>query len=479
MKTIRDEMLARGFAGPANTTRKTAGEYNSYSSTMRIGAQHPIVKMLGKHFDPRSYDDPRSNMVTSRILVWSLPFLRRALELHAEFIGNIAIETNIKPLREALETFIREVPIVNQANPEWKLYRGLNNFLRMMVMSALEDGLSFGEEMYEVGTDGIAGLMAIPSDKFCFKKKGIGDLEVLQFKATNGRIVEIQPSDHFHVWGAAFRPGALWGLPMIEGGYFFGEFLVKVLVARLKLHSRFGNPPSIDTFILKDSEGFQDEDYKEFVNRTDEVQQKLVEAQRASEEGQSASVVARMGGDIQHTHALYGDGATGVGSFDREYELLSKQCALITKIPVEFLGFGSGGGGIGSDKFVILNGILGGTVEKYRELLAPMIKKILRNHLMAIGAPTRWLEAFELGWTELDTNDEKVMAETAGLVADNFKKHLDNILQGFGNGLMSEEAIKAYLETVELSKLIDAPDLGKEDPAPEPPVPADPNPGGE
>jgi hypothetical protein len=455
--------------------------------TVKSGRTHPVQALLGKHLDPKTWDDPRAQMAISRVLIWCLPFLRKALVLHAAFLGNIKIVADDDTLKETLEQFVKSMPIIFQDNPEWRQhFFGLNNFCKMLLATALSDGLAFSEEVYDDQNGPMAGMMVLPSDKFDFKPqsfKGANAIEgtpanvkkVLIYTAYTGRTMEIRPSQHFYVFGTRFRPGAMWGLQMVDGGQFLGEFLIRILVSRMKLHSRFGNPPSIDTFILKDAEKLQEADIERFINEASSVHEDIVSSQTASEQGKSAAIVARMVGNVEHKHEMYGSEATASTDFTQEYETLAKQLALVTDMPPEFLGFDTAGGGLGDAKFNVLNGITGSVTEDHRELLSPVIRRILTNYLISIGAPNAWLESFDIGWDELDTNDAKLLAETDLKEAEAFAKHLDNIMTLVANGLASEDKIREYADRFMLD--IDLPDP-KEPPVPEPvPVP-DPNPQG-
>lgn len=448
--------------------------------TVKTNRLHPVQALLGKHLDSKTWDDPRAQMAVSRVLIWCLPFLRKALVLHAAFLGNIKIMAEDENLKEALEDFVKTMPIIFQSNPEWRQhFFGLNNFAKMLLGTALSDGLAFAEEVYDDDLKPLSGMMVIPSDKFEFKPrtfKGVdaegqttGIKMVLVYTSSTGRQTEVQPSQHFYVFGTRFRPGAMWGLQMTEGGQFFGEFLIRILVSRLKLHSRFGNPPSIDTFVLKDAEKLQEADVQRFLDETDKVHEDIVLSQQASEQGKSAAIVARMVGNVEHKHEMYGSEATASADFTDEYDTIAKQLALVTDMPTEFLGFDTTGGGLGDAKFNVLNGITGSITEDHRELLTPVLTRILTNYLISINAPIAWLDGFEIAWDELDTNDAKILAETDLKLAEAFAKHLDNIMTMVGNGMASPDKIEEYVQRFELD--IDLPDLRV---APEPPVPPAP-----
>lgn len=452
--------------------------------TVRAQKAHPVQALLGKHLDSKTWDDPRSQMAISRILIWCLPFLRKALVLHAAFLGNIRILAEDETLKQVLEDFVKKMPIIFQDNPEWRQhFFGLNNFAKMLLATALSDGLAFSEEVYDDDSGPMAGMMVIPSDKFEFKPrsfKGVDTTDgkpanvkmVLIYTAYTGRQTEVRPSPHFYVFGTRFRPGAMWGIQMTDGGQFFGEFLVRILVSRMKLHSRFGNPPSIDTFILKDAEKLQPADIERFLNEADLVHEDIVSSQQASDQGKSAAIVARMVGNVEHKHEMYGTEATASADFTGEYDTIAKQLALVTDMPTEFLGFDSTGGGLGDAKFNVLNGITGSITEDHRELITPVLVRIITNYLISIKAPSAWLDGFELGWDELDTNDAKILAETDLKLAEAFAKHLDNIMTLVSNGLATDEKIQEYADRFELD--IDLPDPSMPLPPPIPVPEPDP-----
>ena len=469
--TVLDKLRENAMPRPVASTEKSWER-----GTTRAVKTHHVQALLGKHLDPKSWDDPRSQMVLSRVLIYCFPFLRKALVLHSAFLGNIRIVAEDENLKESLEQFIDTVPIVSQQNPEWRQhYFGLNNFVKMLLATALEDGLSFAEEVYDDENGPLVALMPIPSEKFDFVKKAWrgadasaeeGAKSILVYTSYTGKQTEVEPSEHFYLFGVRFKPGSMWGLQMTDGGQFFGEFLVRILVSRMKLHSRFGNPPSIDTFILKDPEKLVESDILRFIAEADSVHEDLVAAQQAGEQGKSAAVVAKMVGNVEHKHEMYGTDAVKSTDFIAEYEAIAKQLALVTDMPPEFLGFDTTGGGLGDAKFNVLNGIVGSITEVHRELLAPIIRRILRNYLISINAPISWIEGFQIDWDELDTNDAKIMAETALKEAEAIAKHFDNIMTMVSNGLASEEKIQDYADEHGLN--IDLPDLKV---APDPPLP--------
>lgn len=438
---LRERGLQIGFIGDTYGTIST--------NTM------DIVSMLGKYLDAENYDDPRANLIASRLLTWALPYIGYAIRLHATFIGALTVNTEDDALRMELENFIDTVPIVQQANPDIISMRGLDALVNLFIRTAMRDGMAFAEEIFENRKPGVNKIMVLPSEKFRFVQTAQGNREDLVHTRIDGTTVTIKPSSHFHQWGYRFNIGPLWGCQINDGGILFGEAILQLLIARIKLHKRFADPVFLDILTWGGDSVKNPDDIAWFKNESQAMQSRIVQGMRASEKGRSAAVTAAFMGDVQHSHQLLGDGAQGSGKWVEEVQLLMKMHAMSTDIPVRLLGFDSTTG-LGSERDAIENGILGGTVESLRKQTMAFVKVICDNHLIEMGYNPAVVKTYKLFYRELDTNDAKIMAETSKMIAETFKLHLDNLLTMFSNGMAEEDQIMAYLERHDLQEVIDS-----------------------
>lgn len=456
----------------AFTSKSWSRGSSGMSSHMKT-RQHPLQKLFARCWDYGGWDNPRSRMEISRLIIRTVPFFRRAIEMQSQFIGTLEVVTENDELREVLEKFISEVPIRFQDNPEYSFFFGLDNYNRQLIKVAYMDGLAFSEEMY--GSMGesdedtgalLDGLMVFKSEEFDFGTKD--GKKVLVFKGNKrGKQIVVRESDHFTIFGVSFLPGSLWGLTMVDGGEFFAEILIQMLIARKNNYVRLGSPPGLNMFVLENWDGFQGGDYDEFKNRVDEAEEKFMDAIYASQEGKAAEVFIKMGGSVKYDHKMYGDGAQGLQGFHEDFKMVVNMLGHLTGIPVE-LWLDSSAAGLGSDKYRIQNGLLSAGVNTNRGLLRPVNMRICKNYLYSIGAPPEWVEGFELRYRDLDIADEKEIADTANTRADAVSKHVDNALRLWQEMGYSLDDLNRYFEQVGLD-FIHVEDMPDPEPEPEDP----------
>lgn len=412
-------------------------------------SQHPLQKMLSTSMKWEHIGDSRRKLALSRLLIRALPFFKRAIQMQADFVGRPVFHSDDPNVEKALNDWAKSVPIVFLDNMEYRWYSGLANYAAMLVRTGLTDGMAFSEEVYGE-LDDLAALMVFPTERFTLASRTTREM-VLRYTDPAGYVVDVQQSDHFHAFGLSFMPGSLWGLSMTDGGEFFSELLVQMLVARKNNYLRLGNPPGLNIFTLKNHENFTDQDYEEFKARVDETEKRFMEAIYASQQGQNAEVFGRLAGEVDFTHKIYGEGAQGLTGFREDVEWAARQLSLLTGIPPEFLGFETGSAGIGADKFRILNGLLTSTVEGIQNLLLPILTKIARNWLISSGAPATWMDSFWIEFSEPDINDKKAHEETGKLQAEKLGKHIENASKlWFELGLGDVQQINEYFIEVGL-----------------------------
>ena len=432
-------------------------------------ASHPLVRMIGESMKWDQIANPRSKMEVSRLIIRTFPFIMRAVKMQADFVGKPIVLPKAdtgemgKKVKMTLDEFHKTMPIQFVQNPDYKWYTGMANLTSMIVKGALMDGMNFFEEMYN-GKQ-FDGVVVYPTERFDMYARD--KRFMLRYTAPGGLSTDVEQSDHFHAFGLSFMPGSLWGLSLTDGGEFFSEMLVQMIIARKNNYTRLGNPPGLNIFTLENYENFTDPDFEEYKARVEEGEKKFMEAIYASQNGQSAEVFMKLLGSVKFDNRMYGDGAQGLTGFKDDVEWTARQLSLLTGIPPEFLAFDSGAAGIGADKFRILNGLLTSSVEGIQNMVEPIVKRIDRNYLISIKAPSEWLDAFDIGFSEPDINDRKADAETENTRAQALGQHLTNASKlWFELGLGDIDQLNAYFREVGLPwlQLTEPP----QDPQPDP-----------
>jgi len=427
---------------------KPTGRMKTHSRTGRMTIQHKLEELLAGCIDYES-QNPRDKMRISTLLIDNIPVLKRAARLQSAFIGPVVLNTEIQPLKDELEPWMNTVPIRNPKNLTYEYNHGMEQWKHQMVMTTLRKGLAFTEESYTEGENGpLDGLIIFDSNRFNTRTTTLGN-EKFIYRKLNGMQVDVEPSRHFSILGFDFMPGSLWGLAMTDGGEFFGEILIHMLVALKNNYIRYGSPVGINLFTLKSDEGFAPDDYEEFVKRVDDIEEEFMKALNDSETGARSEIFGRLPGEVEYQHKTYGEGLRPMTGMAEDIDLLLRYLSTITGIPIELLGFDTGGDGFSGRKWDIVYQLLLSTTNFLRMMLRPIIVKILQNRLISINAPAAWFDEIEraVGFDGPDFTNEKEIAETAKLQQEALEILMRNVSVYFTSlGLGNLEGVREMLD---------------------------------
>lgn len=454
-------VLAPGTPAPPagqskNLEPEQQADLQQFKKTVSHHARTVAHKLQTLFNDCANYEsnNPRDRMKLARLIIRNIPMLQRAVNLTADFVGSVEFYTDNEQLQEVLDKFATSVPIRFQDNPDYPYFFGLDNYVKVRVKTALTDGMAFSEEYYsgENMTEW-EGLVVMKTESFNFEKDG--NRMVLKFYPANGQPITIDPAaPGFDVFGVHFMPGSLWGLSMVDGGQFFAEMLVHMLVARKNAWINHGNPLEMLLFSLSNYSDFKPKDWELFHEQTDKIAEKLVDGLRNVEKGKRALVDGVLPGDVTMQNTGYGTNSRPLSGFSDDVEMVLRQLAALTGLPIELLGFDTGGDGFSGEKFRVLYRLLRGTIKAIHGLEIPRLKKRCDNYLLAMGYPPAWLDQYTVGFSEPDFDSEKEVAETDKTIAETIQMHFANLeTLWFSLGLGDVNLLNDYLENVGLDWL--------------------------
>lgn len=430
------------------------------------GHEHPLARILDEARIEEISENPRKYLELYRTMWISLPFVQRSTVLKSVLAGDIKIETGNDATDRVLNTDLVEgIPIFNKSNSQRPRGNGLGQFYRTMRVVRDRDGVAFAEERYaDEGTGPFVGLNIY--DPYEFDYIDQGKTEILRWNH-GGFSRDVEPSPFFIEYQRHFMPDISWSLPAIHGNELYATTIIRSMLANTNARVRFGNPLGMTFLQFKADElvgyaGVADEDPDTIVEAVkDDLAKAIKKGLRSLDTQRPQEIVAAIpSGDVRHE--VYGKGVTPMPGYLEELQHYSVQILSNMGVPPELAGFILGGGGMGSDRYQIVRGLLSAEIEAEQKEDKP---HIIQNALnMAADRRLRLRrEDINVIRTEPDTADKKVQAEAEKITAEVAAMHLEQLNQMNALGL-PEQAIDEYAEEIGRETWIVA----------EPTIPSDP-----
>ena len=361
-------------------------------------------------------------MKVATILIDNIPALKKCVDLHANFVGDLQIISTNEALLEAVRPWADEVPIRFPENPEIEHFFGLGNYAKQLVRTAQRQGMAFSEESYEYGDDGtMDGLIIYDSMNFNFIPRG--RKKVLQYQESGGMPIIIDTtSRHFDLFGMQFLNSKLWGITMVHGAEFFGEILIQMLVALKNNYIRDGSPVGVNVFKLKDHTDFTDDDMDDFAAKVQTIADAMMKALKDAEIGKRTEVFNQIPGEVDIDHWTYGAGLQNATGREKEILMVMSQMIGTTGIPIDLVMSSMGGGDWSGEKWRVLYRLLLSSTSTTHGLLIPRMKKRIQNYIVSARHPGAWMDDFNVGFTGPDFTNTKEKAETERTRSETLEK---------------------------------------------------------
>lgn len=421
------------------------------------GAGHPILTSLGSWYQDGTgfISDPAQKMAVYNTISSILPFVSKAEQLHADWLGQVVIESDTDPvLAQRLSDYLSRVQVYNEYGV--RLNDGVNEYIGAMLQTMLRYGMAFGRQVSTAGGGDNRLHIYSPMD-FGYQQEGVGRY-VLEWQPPIGGLYRVDEANpDWFTLRRKYLAGHNWGIPMMYGGEFYAELLIRTLIARKSAHVRLGNPPSLNILSFDDASDMLPADQEALKARVDDLRSKWESAMRYSDEtGKPVEIFQTFPTSVKFEHKMFGEGITGLTNVPQEIDHYTRSLMQYCMIPLDLLDESSGSAGIGSDKYRILNGILTTTISRHQALLKPVVDRVVINALVALKVnPSMW---GRLSWKYLETDlsDEKAVAEIEKLKADTDAVRIANAVEIALNVENGNDAAQAYLNMNDLGYLVDA-----------------------
>lgn len=421
------------------------------------GAGHPLLTSLSSWYQDGTgfISDPAEKMAVYNTISSILPFVSKAEQLHADWLGRVVVQSDSDPqLAQKLQDYLNRLPVYNEYG--LRLNDGVNEYAGAMLQTMLRYGMAFGRQSSTVaGGDNRLHIYS-PMD-FGYQQEQL-DRYVLEWQPPVGGIYRVDEANpDWFTLRRKYLAGHNWGIPMMYGGEFYAELLIRTLIARKSAHVRLGNPPSLNILSFDEATNMLPADQEALKVRVDDLRTKWESAMRYSDEtGKPVEIFQTFPTSVKFDHKMFGEGITGLTNLPQEIDHYTRSLMQYCMIPLDLLDESSGSAGIGSDKYRILNGILTTTIARHQGLLKPVIDRVVINALIALKVnPSMW-NRIEWEFEETDLSDEKAVAEIEKLKAETDAVRLANAVEIALNIENGNDAAGEYLERNDLGYLNDA-----------------------
>lgn len=415
--------------------KKHIGNWGRSSYTTSVN-EHAIINLINecnsnKRAGKKIAGDPRAKLEIYRALDWAFPFISRAINIHADFMGRPIVETENEALKAQIESFWNSFYVCGELKSDFDLDKGMELFARDLLKQTLRDGLQ--PYKIEVADDGktINGARLHDSAKFDFEWNESSNMYQLRY--TNAKL-PIKPNDFFQICKVSRSSQFLWGIPLTYNTEFYAETLLRVMIARRDSHIRVGNPPSFTTLSYDLPDNIHDKDLQSSLmdlasDKADQVMDGYKSAlSRMYETGRPEDMVMMLPGKMKLDTKMFGQGAQGINNYSQEYELYALQIAMSTDVPVEFLGMRGASAGLGTDFFRVMKEMLTQRKRTNQHIIGTHVKHITDLYLISINANSNAMNQYTIGWDEPDISDEKMAAETDKFEAEAFAAQMLNYM---------------------------------------------------
>lgn len=407
-------------------------KFKAVSSMSSVKA-HQLEELLD---DCNPYDkkDPRNLVELNEILIDNLPPLKRAVKVMIDMAGEVSIEAESDAQERALNEISEQIPVRLDANPEMVFMRGIDAMRNLITRQVLRTGMGFVSNYYgsELSTD-FDGVVCYDSKRFGINEEFGTEYFTYSSRRTtggNGYILKVDmDSDNFHPFGLEWNPSSIWGLSMVDGGAFFGEMIIRKAVARKNLSMRIGSPMGFHLISAKNTELFDDDAWEAYHERVTDMANAYKKGLQMTERGKRVEMFQSLPADATLQSSWYGAGMKHLDGYVEELDTEMRYLSMVTGIPLELLGFYTGGDGFSGEKFKTLYRMLRGSIKTNQQMQRPGIEDVLFRAGVAEGLPANWIMpgTYEVNFSEPDFMSEKELAEIDKVNAEAMAAHLNNI----------------------------------------------------
>ena len=383
--------------------------------------EHEIQTLFNKCKVNSGQPRPRDWVKLSRMLYDHFSLYERAIDVHVRMVGGVIIAEDSEisdATRQAAEKFFREVRVLSEMQPFASDVSGINSFVSQIVVDILKDGMAFAQDRFrEIGdevTDEYLGAMVFDPVNFDYMHYSNDTQLSLSYLGNQFPRLDEDgayfDNPYFHVCKLETDHADPWGVPLIRGGKLLADILITMLVAIKAQTNRFGNPVSFNIIQQNDPEMINQntEGGKIFIAAIKDLRSKTEKALSEMNQGKGSEIVTSMPGSVKIDSKTFGSDFTNFIDHETLWKI-SLLFANVLSVPPTLLGIRIGGGGIGSEEFKYMYSMLLSRVGSIREVLKPFLIRIVKNHLVSLGA--RDTEGLRLDFSNLDTLTPKEKSE--------------------------------------------------------------------
>lgn len=380
----------------------------------------------------------------SRLIYDAFPFAKRAVRDMASMVGNGIIQ-EIKPGSvldtdlQDLQELAKGLPLLTEFQFKEARSHGMDKLIFNTGLTVLIDGMAFAQDRYQGNINNYLGALQFDSPSFSFHAaQNLQDGYKLYYRNKDA----IDRGVFFDWCGYDFRNYDIWAYPLLDGGRFFTEILLKAFVAIANINLRKGSPIDF-TLISIDGDGQMSAKSEEiFATTASGLKSAFKQGVANQKKGIAANYIATLPSRAQMHSQAFGSALTEELSPDLLDRLLA-QFANLLDIPVEQLGVVLGSAGFSPERFRMLYRIWSGKIDNLREIICPYVWGRMLNYYRAQGVDPSLLEKVKLGFKNVEINDAEAMAliNKQQAEADEKRAKVAQVL----NEIVSADAAREYL----------------------------------
>lgn len=388
------------------------------------GQSHKLIEILSDCKDYYTMTEESRRNATD-ILLTALPHYMDAINKISNFVGCAYPVAESDALERRLRDFAEwEATTYFEKSKKRPIYQGVEGLVKTDIKTTVRYGMSFIQDIFE--DEMYKGILLHNPNRFS-NHSFDGVTEELVYRPIQGGIYIInENSPYFDSMGYNFYPDSMWGLTLADGGRFFAERLLRIIVARSNAWIWRGNPIMIDTISVdRETAGiFEKEQWDEFNTKVSKMFTKSSNAIKQQDKGKRSYISQTLPGMFSRETKAFGEGINPMTGFVEDANWLIRPLASLTGIPPELLGLFTGGEGFSGEKFRTLYRITKPMIATLRANEKSRLKSRSDTWLESIGerGNFRARNAYKWQFEDQDFLGPKEKAEAQRTTAEAFEK---------------------------------------------------------
>ncbi len=301
---------------------------------------------------------------------------KKAIETRATFLGTVKVENkkNNPKLKQIIDFLELRIPIYGAESILPQSY-GLNSLLNYISIESDTRGMCFAYLERDAKTMNVLAIRLFRTTDFIFTFDEYGKKQ-LYFTQT-GKVVNLA---NVYVFAYKYENGYDWGCPLIYGGKFMGDIMIKLLNAQANGLMRNMNPFEM-TIISTDVEKIKDAGGKESMaavqSSVESLRENIKNASSESLKGKSVHLIQNV---PNITNFIHTKAASDIKFMDNEtFDILLQLATAPYDVPYPMLMAKSGAMNTDQSKMAVIQ-----METKAAQFLRPQILPIIDNMTMEI-----------------------------------------------------------------------------------------------